>query len=258
MLLTQSEYKDYCNKFKYVWSYLQSTSHDEFTVQMNICEYRGYDYERMSGILSKVGFVFPDREQFNQDKLKSVAKDLGLFTQKGNFLLIDRFIFPVRDMLGNIIALIGWFPDEKKYITTPSKLFSKECLFFGMEQLSKTNIGKKYVLVEGIFDSLSVRSLGIPCIAQMGIVTSRYKQAMYSLFGSLLAIPDNDSEGRKVISEDKWRLPRNAKYLKWSGKSSSRLKDIDDLVKTYDSDDVKELLLDAWKEDSRIVNVQLG
>lgn len=256
-MLSKEDYKDYCNRFKFVWSYLQSTSHDEFTVLMNICEYRGYNYEHMSGSLKKVGFVFPDREIFKEDKLKSIGQDLGLFTKSGNFLLIDRFIFPVKDMLGNVVALIGWFPDEKKYITTPSKLFSKECLFFGMEQLSKTGIGKKYALVEGIFDSISVRSLGIPCIAQMGIVTSRYKQAMYSLFSSLLVIPDNDGEGRKVISEDKWKIPRNAKYLRWSGKGAIGLKDIDDIVKTYDPDDVKELLLDAWKEKSQVVTVQL-
>lgn len=256
-MLSKEDYKDYCSRFKFVWSYLQSTSHDEFTVLMNICEYRGYNFENMSGALKRVGFVFPDRDLFKEDKLKSVGDDLGLFTKNDNFLLIDRFIFPVRDMLGNIVALIGWFPDEKKYITTPSKLFSKECLFFGMEQLSKTGIGKKYVLVEGIFDSISVRSVGIPCIAQMGIVTSRYKQAMYSLFSSMLVIPDNDKEGRKVISEDRWRIPRNSKYLRWAGKGAVGLKDIDDVVKTYDPDDVKELLLDAWKEKSQVVTVQL-
>lgn len=210
---------------------------------------REYYPERMSGILSKAGFLFIEDDTC-YEKLRNVGEDLGLFTNDGKFLLAGRYIFPVYDMIGNITALIGWYPDSKKYITTPSKLFSKSCLFYGMEQLSTTGINKKYVLVEGIFDSLSVRSLGIPCIAQMGIDTTRYKSAMYSLFSSLLAIPDNDYEGRDVINYDKWSLPSNSRYFKWTGDNS---KDIDKLCNSYDGEDVRELLLSAFNKRKRII-----
>lgn len=214
---------------------------------------REYYPERMSNILSKAGFLYIEDESC-YEKLRNAGEDLGLFTSEGKFLLAGRYIFPVFDMLGNVIALIGWFPDEKKYITTPSKLFSKSCLFYGIEQLSTTGINQPYVLVEGIFDCLSVRSLGIPCIAQMGIDSSRYKIAMYSLFSTLLAIPDNDTEGRKVLESDKWSLPSNGKYLRWVGDSS---KDIDKLCNSYEEDDVRDLLMNAFNNRKRVITEKL-
>lgn len=248
-LLSREEYKNYCKRFKQVYLFLQSNSKPQPQVVKEICMIREYYPERMSNILSKAGFLFIE-DDICYEKLKNAGDDLGLFTSEGKFLLAGRYIFPVFDMLGNIIALIGWYPDSKKYITTPSKLFSKSCLFYGIEQLSTTGINQKYVLVEGIFDCLSVRSLGIPCIAQMGIDSSRYKSAMYSLFNMLLGIPDNDEEGRDVIAFDKWSLPSNSKYFKWTGDS---LKDIDKLCNSYEEEDVRELLLSAFDKRKRIV-----
>lgn len=252
-MLKENDYRDYCARFNRVFAYLESVSLPKNDVAMSICALRGYYPERMSGILQKADFLFvKDEEAFS--KLRPVGSDLGLFTSEGNFLLKGRFIFPVRDMLGNVIALIGWYPDEKKYITTPSRLFSKNCLFYGLEQMSSTGIGKRYVLVEGIFDSLSVRSLGIPCVAQMGISSSRYKKELYSLFKSFIAIPDNDTEGRKVLYEDKWSLPSGSKYLKWVGDSS---KDIDKLVNSYEEEDLLQMFKNAFFAKERVYTVKL-
>ena len=253
-MLTKEQYSDYCKRFKKAWGFLQKHSCKKETVIKAICEFREYDISRMFGILDTAGFIFINEGTCDYEKLKSLGDDLGLFTEKGRFLLENRFIFPVYDMVGNVIALIGWFPDEKKYITTPSKFFSKDCLFFGLEQLSTTGLNKNYIIVEGIFDSLSIRSLGIPCIAMMGISSSRYKILMYSLFKQLVAIPDADSEGRKVLLEDKWKLPTRSRYVKWSGID---LKDIDDLVKRYESADLKEIFESIFLEQDRIVTIEL-
>ena len=222
-------------------------------VALDICQLRGYYPERMLATLVKAGFLFI-QEEGCYDKLKGAGSDLGLFSKEGKFLLEGRFIFPIRDMVGNVLALIGWFPDEKKYITTPSKFFSKSCLFYGLEQLSNTGINKNYVLVEGIFDSLSVRSLGIPCISQMGIKSSKYKQVMYSMFKSLLAIPDRDSEGKKVIEYDNWMLPSTSRYLRWVGDNS---KDIDELCNSYEEEDVREMLKSSFKEKKKVVTIKI-
>lgn len=251
VLLTKAEYDDYCNRFKLVWRYLVDTSYEVNSVVGKICELRGYSLEsNMPDMLKKIGFVYLDPEVFNQDKLKKLDADraLGLYTSKGNFLLMGRFIFPVKDMLGNVIALIGWFPDDKKYITTPSKLFSKKGLYFGLEQLGETGIGKDYFIVEGIFDSISVRAQGFNCVALMGISVSNYTEVLYSLFKRVVGIPDNDIEGRKVVKEDKWRLPYNSKYLRWNG----NLKDIDDMLKYYDMSDIFK---EVWNEPENIVTI---
>lgn len=253
-ILTKESYSEYCNLFKIVWGYLNDVSYDENSVIQNICSLRGYSLETMMpSMLKKIGFVFIDDDLFDESKLIKINEkgSLGLYTKEGKFLLRGRFIFPVKDMLGNIIALIGWYPDEKKYVTTPSKFFSKKNLFFGLEQLKKTGIGKEYILVEGIFDCISVRSMGANCIAMMGISVSNYTEAMYSLFKRLIAIPDNDKEGKKVLLNDKWRLPSNSSYLNILGK----YKDIDDVCKDFD---MFGTFKDIWKEKERIISLDLN
>ena len=253
-MLSKEEYNEYCNRFNLAYRYIQSVSYDSHVVASKICDLRGYSKNgKMINMLMKADFTYLKPELISFDILKKFDAngDLGLFNEKnGSFRLLNRFIFPVRDMVGNIVALIGWFPDEKKYITTPSKLFSKKCLFYGMEQLSMTGIGKNYFIVEGIFDSLSVRSLGYNCVAMMGISVSRYTEVLYSLFKNIVAIPDNDNEGRRVITEDRWRLPSNGKYLRLKG----NCKDIDDVLKVYDMSNVFD---DVWAVYDKVVTIDL-
>lgn len=252
-LLTKEEYSNYCSRFKYVWSYLCSVSYEENSIIEKICELRDYSLEsNMPSMLKEIGFLYINPDEFQESKLKKVDADgaLGLYTNEGNFLLKERFIFPVKDMLGNIIALIGWFPDEKKYITTPSKFFKKQNVLFGMEQLKSTGIGKTYFLVEGIFDSIAVRSLGFNCVALMGISANKYTEVLYTLYKKIIAIPDNDKEGRKVIFNDAWRLPSNGSYVRLKGE----IKDIDDLIKYYE---VKDTLKDVCNESERIIAINI-
>lgn len=259
------EYREYCNKFKAVWEYLNKSSKDLNTITEEICKLRNYynSEERWNKILKETGVAFVTKESCDYDKLKGEKfKDLALFSKEGNFLLNERYIIPVRDMLGNIIALIGWYPDSKKYITTPSKFFSKDCLFFGLEQLKKTNIGKEYFVVEGIFDSLALRSLGFNAVAQMGIVDSRLKVIMYGLFNNIVAIPDNDKQGHKVVQKDGWNIPRNSSYLKWVGQASIgdeniNIKDIDNLINIFEEEDIKEVLRECFSKKERVIKLSL-
>lgn len=261
------EYKDYCNKFNAVWKYLNSCSKDFNDIVKEVCEHRLYfnSFDRWSKILKEVGVVYVTKETCDYSKFnKDEFKDLALFTDEGNFLLNGRYILPVRDMLGNIIALIGWYPDSKKYITTPSKFFSKDCLFFGLEQLSSTGLGKNYFVVEGIFDSLSLRSLGFNSVACMGISVSRVKELLYGLFGKVVSIPDNDTQGRKVVKNDLWNLPRNGSYFKWVGKlefeegaEAINIKDIDRFCSLFEEDEVKELLGSCFLNNNRVIKIDI-
>ena len=255
-MISQEEYRAYVKNFKSVERYLKSKSAPADVVAYNICKLREYQVERMQKVLMDTGFMFIEGNDSVYDPLREGTEDLALFSKDGNFLLSKRFIFPVKDMLGNTIALIGWFPDDKKYITTPSKLFSKNCLFYGMEQLAVTGIGKPYFLCEGIFDRLSILSLGLPAVSQMGIVSSRVKFVLYSLFSRLVGIPDNDVQGRDVLWNDKWSLPSNSSYFRWTGDDS---KDIDKLINSYEAEDVKEMLISALKnKNERIIKEELG
>lgn len=261
------EYKDYCNKFNSVWKYLVSCSKGVDVITKEICESRLYfdSYDRWKKVLSEVGVAFVSSDTCDYDRLKSKNfSDLALFSDNGHFLMNERYILPVRDMLGNVVALIGWYPDSKRYITTPSRFFSKDCLFFGMEQLGKTGVGCNYFLVEGIFDCLSLRSLGLNAVAMMGIDSSRVKKSLYSMFGRVVAIPDNDKEGRKVLKGDLWGLPVNSSYFKWSGGFEDsdgtvlNIKDVDKLCSMFEEESILYILKETMSHKGRVISVNLG
>lgn len=252
-MLTHDEYKDYCKRFKGVEGYLKSKSADPKVVAYNICKLRGYYPNRMTDVLVRAGFLYIEESESVYDPLDGSGDDLGLF-KNGRFLLANRFIFPVKDMLGNTVALIGWFPDEKKYITTPSRLFSKSCLFYGLEQFISSGVGAEYFLCEGIFDALSLRSIGFNAVSEMGVTSGRVKEGLYPLFGRLIGVPDADAEGKKVVGSDMWRLPSNSSYLKWVGGS---YKDIDLVVNSFEAEDVREELCRCIKGKERLLTLDL-
>lgn len=234
---------------------MRSCSVDSSMVIESICSLRGYDVDRMGGILREAEFIYLNGS-FDVKKILPLNKDLGIVNDEGVFILKNRYIFPVKDMLGNVVALIGWYPDEKKYITTPSKLFSKDCLFYGMEQLSKTGRGTDYVITEGIFDSLSARACGLNCVAQMGITSSRYKEVLYTLFKNIIAVPDQDGQGRDVLLNDKWKIPRSGKYFRWRCEYLS-MKDLDDFCKNFSKEDIQELFKEVLLDSNRVVVLEL-
>lgn len=248
-MLSQDYYSEYCRTFSSIERYLRKYAQEDKRTFSQICNARGYYLERMEDILRKAGFFYIENVECT-NTLRRLSSDYALFGKDGKFLLEGRYIFPVRDMLGNTITLIGWYPCAKKYITLPTRMFSKSSLFYGMEQLNSTGIGKKYFLTEGIFDTLSLRSLGYNAIAQMGIDSSRYKSSMYTMFSRLVGVPDNDSEGREVIGKDKWVLPSNSSYFRWIGDSS---KDIDSLINSYEEEDLKDLLNDVMNDKKRVI-----
>ena len=266
-MLDKQYYDEYVKTSGMVWDWLVSKSARVDQVVENICKLRKYDSQSMYEELLKVGFVFiPETLDVSILRNPKFSK-LGLFTQNGRFLLTNRYMFPVRDMLGGILAFIGWYPDEKRYITTPSELFRKDCLFFGLDQLKGSGINSRYVLVEGIFDSIAVRSLGYNCVAQMGSSASPQKEVLYGLFSRLIAIPDADKTGREVVSKNKWRLPANSSYVVWyqnreenivkQNSKEKGVKDIDDLVKVYGEEYSRYLLEDAMEDSSRVVSYKI-
>lgn len=263
-MLDKAYYEDYTKRYNKVYNYLSSLSYNKDNVVRDICNARRYSYETMSSILMEAGFIrIPKDAEVGYSVFGNLTVDLGLYSSSpggevGRFLLEGRFIFPVRDMVGNVIALIGWYPDAKRYITTPSALFSKAGMFFGMEQLSSTQLGKNYFLVEGIFDALSLRALGFNAIAQMGISASKEKRVLYGLFNRIVGIPDADSQGRGVVLKNAWALPKNSSYLMWHNSSTSKIKDVDDLCKNYDNSTVKEMLNEAMLDTTdRVITYQL-
>ena len=53
----RENYIDYCNRFRYVWQGLKYCSQSTDKTISEVCEQRGYDISRMSGILRKSGIL---------------------------------------------------------------------------------------------------------------------------------------------------------------------------------------------------------
>ncbi len=174
----------------------------------------------------------------------------GVLDRNDNFLLSGRYCVPIRDIMGNVTALVGWYPDIKKYITTPTYGFSKDGQFFNISCLEQSLDGDYpkgsgapetgiVYLVEGIFDTLALKSLGFPVLGNMGLNMSLAKTEMLSRFGKVIAISDNDKAGsgtNKYLS----RVNGKGTKLVWNIKNEhvfvqlpNGVKDVDDFIKYY-------------------------
>lgn len=194
-------------------------------------------------------------EVSDNDLFKEYDTALGLYSQKGNLLLNGRYIIPVENIAGDLVSLIGYFPDTRKYITLATPFFSKEVMFFNFRQayeLSWSEFGGFVILVEGIFDCLSLRALGLPCIATMGATVSQIKGELLKFFSKVIGIPDDDNVGRLSLdrySKKGWKVPFNTTMVKFLGGSVEmggqliHCKDMDNFATWFEPADVKDILL---------------
>lgn len=200
------------------------------------------------------------------------VKESFLVTTKGNFLLDNRFIIPVEDMQGNYVALIGYYPDQSKYITASTPFFSKEAMFFNFRHAYEMAYKDKndpfygtVVLVEGIFDCLSLTAIGIPAISTMGATVSPAKGELLKFFDKVLGVPDNDKVGKRSLDRnDKkhgWQVPSNTTMidfrstpLELGNGEQLKIKDMDNFVSYYPAESVKECLV-QFKNSSKFIEI---
>lgn len=219
---------------------------------------RGYSSDRVGlrRILGEVdlGYVLP------QIKIRPEWKDLGLLDNNGRLLLASRYVVPIRDFMGGIIALVGWWDDTRKYITCGSeKWFSKSNCMFGMEQAKDGWQDGGLYICEGIFDTLAMRSCGLRAVGCMGIDMTPVKRAMVDVLSGgsrILAIPDQDKAGNKVVWSDQWGIEGYGGYLRWDRNIFG--KDIDDLVNNLGEEMSRDMLRGALAERRTIVRLMVS
>lgn len=253
-IFSKPDYIRVSDEFERLWRYILSRTRD--TVVAEVCFLRNYytDHVYTELLETGIGLITRDDTEALSALRGYASPDTALFSAKGNFILEDRYILPIRDVAGRILAFVGWYPDTKKYITTPSKYFSKANLFFGMEKVPFDRKGTT-VLVEGIFDTIALRSCGLNVLGTMGSSISEAKQSFYPLLGSVVGIPDTDPTGRRTLRGDLWGLGGLGSYLLWDrgleapnpsdGEDPIKLKDIDDLVKVFEPESIREEVLKA-------------
>lgn len=232
----RDDFTDFVAKVSSYWS--------ADSVITELMSMRGYSNQEMFDTLKDVGLFKVDNLSdltYFTSADNALLKQWGLITSNGDYLLKGRYTVPIRDISGKVTALVGWYPDNRKYITTPSVGFVRDTQFFNMEcyeTCMKQNKGVVY-LVEGIFDTLSLRSLGFSALGNMGLDLSPFKTQILRRFGKVIAIPDNDKAGQSVnpyyshFSNKKrspWRIENDCVFIGLP----AGVKDIDDFVKEFD------------------------
>lgn len=218
-----------------------------------IMEKRNYIKQEMMDYLLENKILKFSEALINANDMLALAK-LGLL-DGSRFILEGRYIVPIRNASGQVVALVGWRKGGTKYMTVASEDFSKEALWFNVDKALDKAFGDKssvwygkVVIVEGIFDALSLDMLGVPAMATMGANVGEYKGEMLKIFDKVLCIPDTDKVGLRAVQD--WCVGDNATFLYFKGMldigdTKVKYKDIDQLCNLMDSSAVQQVLLEA-------------
>lgn len=259
-------YEEYSRGLEYCLDIVRRNQ-DESSIRGELSKLRGTFNESQLSFLESIQ-VFKVVEPINmtQDETTLLEKYNFYTKDTHHFLLSNRFIVEVRDASSRLITVIGWYPDTRKYITIATRYFSKQIDWFNIDEaldLSLNYFNGAVFVVEGIFDTLSLRALGLPVIGAMGVSVDTVKSKTLSLFDKIVAIPDGDDAGFKALKY--WVLPRNTTKVRLnlkvdiqinhsddnsksqSEKKSIKVKDIDDLISYLDSDSLRPVLTELLK-----------
>lgn len=195
----------------------------------------------------------------SKKNLLGKAREFKLVNDNDYFILEDRYIVPVYTINNHLVSLIGWVrgTHDTKYITLPSPYLNKNldwfALHYALENYLKLDKNKYILVVEGIFDALSMNAIGVPTVATMGADVSYSKTFMLQPFKRVLYMPDNDYIGKSNLR--KWKFYnvkstsldlRGEIYLDEDNKEAIiRAKDSDNLASYLDSEGLKELFLEV-------------
>ena len=196
----------------------------------------------------RIGFAEKDEKNtndfFKKNNLsKTDLKNLGLLSERGNFLFKNRIIFPITNLRNETVGFGGRALDDfgPKYLNTAeSSIYRKNrTLYFTSEFLSDLKKKKFVILVEGYFDVIAFNKLGFHNVAspsgtaltvQQINLLSRYTKEIYLCF-------DNDEAGdsaTKRVLEIKNNQPSEVNFFKLN--LPKEFKDISELYESGDSD----------------------
>lgn len=166
---------------------------------------RQYHSEEMRTMLKRVGVYkagsYTEFRLINNKYTDEILQDFGLVTEAGDYHMGGRYVLPIRDITGDVMALVGW--DSKggarKYLTTPTYGYNRDIAFFNYDIATREAWqyrGGQVIEVEGIFDALALTSVRFPALANTGLEMSHVKEIMLGRFNKTITLTDNDRGGR--------------------------------------------------------------
>lgn len=171
------------------------------------------DYRQFTDDVVKIADCFCVDEELTIDELPEWMQSESLGLVKKNWVTMwGRCVFPVKDVRGNVMGMVGWDPFEKpKYLDSKNYGYKAGATtLYGMEMLPQYYTNKEPVfLTEGLMCTLYLRWKGYQALSSLGSWLTPYQIQILSRFGSrLVVIPDNDETGDKFIRQVKRCLPK--------------------------------------------------
>lgn len=132
---------------------------------------------------------------------------LGISNENGSDLFINRIIFPLFDLQGNVVAFSGRIyntKDSSKYINTKeTKIFKKGNLLYNYHQAK--DILKKsesIIVMEGFMDVIRASTIGINnCVATMGTAfTKQHANLLRKMTNNIILCFDGDKAGEEATT----------------------------------------------------------
>ena len=142
-----------------------------------------------------------------QKSLKDLVS-LGLSNENGTDLFINRIMFPLYDLQGNVVAFSGRIyntKDSSKYINTKeTKLFKKGNLLYNYH-MAKDILKKSesIIVMEGFMDVIRASTIGINnCVATMGTAfTKQHANLLRKMTDNIILCFDGDKAGEDATTD---------------------------------------------------------
>ena len=131
--------------------------------------------------------------------------DLGISNDNGTDLFINRIIFPLYDLDGNVVGFSGRIyntKDQSKYINTKeTKIFKKGTILYNYhnaKELLKKN--DSIIVMEGFMDVIRANTVGINnCVATMGTaLTKQNANLLKKMANNIILCFDGDKAGEEA------------------------------------------------------------
>lgn len=142
-----------------------------------------------------------------------------------------RLVFPIRGFNGQVAGLGGWANDSQwTYIYSPDTCWDKSRYFYiTPEDFAKALEDDYLIIVDGIFDSISLNHLELHAASLMGSNLSNWHRQYLKMFKYIIVIPDNDNAGVALTKKVK-KFRKDAIVIQ-----QGKYKDIDDFIKYSDT-----------------------
>ena len=141
----------------------------------------------------------------NKDVSLKTLIDLGISNENGTDLFINRIMFPLYDLEGNVVAFSGRIyntKDGSKYINTKeTSIFKKGNILYNYhnaKELLKKN--DSVIVMEGFMDVIRASTVGITnCIATMGTaLTKQNASLLKKMANNIILCFDGDKAGEEA------------------------------------------------------------